>query len=69
MTANGKASWWPRMGPAILDLRLTPVAIVEVFSGSIHVTLQLDWETPVREFHPMKRAQFFAFMDVSKDLG
>jgi hypothetical protein len=32
------------------------------------VTQQLDWEQPTREFHPVKRAQLFAFADVSKDL-
>ncbi|MGD0726301.1 MAG: hypothetical protein ABSB63_12135 [Spirochaetia bacterium] len=43
-------------------------------TGSWHIlpgdqcTMQLDWETPVREFHPTKRAQFFAFMDVSEDI-
>ncbi len=31
-------------------------------------TLQLDWEQPPREFHPVKRGQFFAAVDVSKDL-
>jgi len=32
-------------------------------------TLQLDWEQPIREFHPVKRGQFFAFADISKDSG
>jgi len=32
-------------------------------------SLQLQWQQPNREFRPMKRGQFFAFADVSKDLG
>jgi hypothetical protein len=32
-------------------------------------SLQLDWDQPTREFHPVKRGQYFACVDVSKDLG
>lgn len=42
--------------------------------GSWHVlpgesgTQQIAWDQPTREFHPVKRGQYFAFVDVSKDL-
>ncbi len=61
--------------PRYIDALATDQAGRVYMTGSWHIlpgdqcTLQLDWETPVREFHPTKRAQMFAFMDVSKDLG
>jgi len=48
--------------------RVYMVGSWSVLPGDV-VTQQLDWEKPVREFHPVKRAQLFAFADVSKDVG
>jgi hypothetical protein len=61
--------------PCYTDALATDQAGRVYTTGSWHIlpgdqcTLQLDWETPVREFRPTKRAQMFAFMDVSRDLG
>jgi hypothetical protein len=32
-------------------------------------TLQIAWDQPTREFHPVPRGQYFACADVSEDLG
>jgi hypothetical protein len=50
------------------DGKVYTVGSWSVLPGDV-VTQQLNWEGPVREFHPAKWAQRFAFADVSKDLA